>query len=148
MSVSELAEAIKIKSVLRTNEKLEIGDTVEIIKNSTCGEKGYEVGDIRKVTELYTSNGLSVYLSGVPRNIVFNSDKVRLTTKQPKAEWIDITNKCEFKPRYDGVGFVLRVLAKDKFIGHLGLDGFYITDTDYKVEESGTQFKILKEVSK
>ena len=159
MSVSELAEAIKIKSVLRTNEEeVKVGDTVEVVLS-------YQDGRDRDNIEGKTAELIEIRQKKYKYRVKFENGneseayKVKKVTEKPKAEWIDITKECEFKPEVSCDGYQLRVLHKEKKIGFSGDYSMHKDESvirissgyedKYKIEYSSFRnFKILKEVSK
>ncbi len=139
MSVSELAEAIKIKSVLRTNEKVEVGDTVIITSKSK--NYSWNEGDKKIIARL--DNG-GVCFEGGGYACIDDFTVI----KQPKAVWTDITKECEFKPDSDGGGhYFLAIRYNGTEIGRLNTyeSGFKpLMVRDYKAEMRKEHFKILK----
>lgn len=145
MSVSELAEAIKIKSVLRTEkEKMKVGDAVELIKSHYY----YGIGDkfvIAKVDEIG-----DIYDK---QNICVLHNKVKLV-KESKAEWKDITKDCEFRVFSYPSGFHhIKIFHTGVHCGYLsrrnysGVPIISVSDKDYfkiEIEPKGNDFKILK----
>ena len=78
------------------------------------------------------------------------ANAIRMKVKEdscvaPKEEWKDVTKKCKIFLRDDGTGFVVRFDVYDT-VFHLGVNGFYFPDSDYKAETTGALFKIMKKV--
>ena len=145
MSVSELAEAIKIKSVLRTKEEeFKVGDRVEIVKDWSFTRSSGIEGKIGTIMELNNKVRVNYpYQLKLEEGGLYWVHKIKKA--KPKAEWTDITKDCKFMLRDDGDGFVLTITEKEnKFVGHLGLNGFYFPNPDvYRYTRRETLFKIL-----
>ena len=97
MSVSELAEAIKIKSVQSTNENYKKRGIIRVskVESFRSGINNSEFLYIEDNKVYYkTKEGSVDWFSKawIDDGITIEKDE-----EKPKAEWIDITNKCEFR---------------------------------------------------
>ncbi len=147
MSVSELAEAIKIKSVQSTNEeKIKVGAKVKsIYECSACRGKILTVIRIDSTTPYPITTKTD---EGHEEIFRFNALEL---VKEPKAEWIDITKDCEFEFKQnvggEGFGYIDIYHNGDKIgtcLSHIVMR--IDRNKNYKLEKIGiegnSQFKI------
>lgn len=161
MTVSELAEAIKLKqkemSEIAGEPKLEVGDTIRIVQDWKDNRQSENTGKetiLIKLRILDTKYPYRVRLKDGCEILVRKIEKVK-----PK-EWTDITSDCEFRLVQDSVdsgsynyfkvyhsGIQIAWMINDP-IGEKGKDIciYAMARDDYEIEKSPhcNHFKILK----
>ena len=153
MSISELAEAIKLKSVLRT--ELKVGDRVEIIQywksGSPCsfdGRKGNFIKRQNDEFQVELDDQVELY-----DGVILAAYKVKKVSEKPKAEWTDITKECELSFQESKIlkGFAIDLEYKGRWVATImsddGLDKRPINvSCTCKVEyaKNSNHFKIMR----